>query len=422
MFRFSTLVAVAGACLWLAGCSTELFGGEKIDYRAEAVKTRPLDVPPDLTQLARDSRYQPIGAGGGSVSAAAAASAAAATSAAATSATAVSASAPATGATAATNLGTAPAAATAVTAATVAANQFDSMRIERAGQQRWLVVQQQTPEQLWPKLKAFWEKTGFVLALDNPQAGVMETTWSENRAKLPNDVVRNVLGSLARNLYDTGERDLYRTRLERLGDGGVEVYISHRGVEEVIGGPLRDQATWRARPSDPDLEAEMLARLMLALGSSTTSAAAIEASPRPAASAVTAAIATVNAAPQGAARARNTGSSERASMEIDEAFDRAWRRVGLVLDRGGFTVEDRDRTAGIYYVRYSDPKAAGQDEPNWFQRTFGGTKDPATPVRYRIVLKGSGAKTNVDVLTSDGGTATGENGQRIVARLLEDLK
>ena len=394
-----TLVAVAVLAL-LPGCtSTEgLFGGEKVDYRTEAVKTRPLDVPPDLSQLARESRYQPVGASGGAVTASSAAA----------------------GPVVAT------ATATAAVAATVAPNKLENLRIERAGQQRWLVVARETPEQLWPKLKAFWEKTGFTLVLDNPQVGVMETNWSENRAKLPNDVVRNLLGNLARNLFDTGERDLYRTRLERSADGNVEIYISHRGIEEVVGGPLRDQTSWRARASDPDLEAEMLARLMLTLAPGTTTAtptAGTEgAGGRRAAQAVAAAASAVAAVPQAPARARATASGERAAMQIDDAFDRAWRRVGLVLDRGGFTVEDRDRALGIYYVRYSDPKVAGQEEPNFFARVFGGAKDPQTPVRYRIVLKGEGNKTSVDVLTSDGGTASGENGQRIVARLVADLR
>jgi outer membrane protein assembly factor BamC len=397
-----TVWAVWAALGLLAGCSSGegIFGGDRVDYRTEAVKTRPLEVPPDLTQLARDSRYQPVAGTGGTVSAAQTAAAQAAGT-------------PTVAAGAAGAAGT----------AAVAPAQVAQIRIERAGQQRWLVVNQRTPEDLWPQVKSFWEKTGFTLALDNPQTGVMETNWSENRAKLPNDALRNLLGGLLRNLYDTGERDLYRTRLERGADGGVEIYVSHRGIEEVAGGPFRDTTQWRARPSEPDLEAEMLARLMLALGPATpTNPGTSDTAARPAPSAVTAAVATVNAAPQPPARARSTGSSERASMEIDEPFDRAWRRVGLVLDRGGFTVEDRDRSLGIYYVRYADPRVAGEEEPNFFARVFGGAADPRAPVRYRIVLKGAGTKTTVDVLTSDGGTATGPNGQGIVARLVEDLK
>jgi len=392
----ATAAALAGT-LFLAACTSSegLFGGDKIDYQAEAVKTKPLEVPPDLTQLARDSRYQPIGTTG-VVSAARAASAPAAVAA------------------------TAAAASAAATA--VAPGKAPNIRIERAGQQRWLAVAQQAPEDLWPRVKTFWEQNGFTLTLDNAQAGLMETQWSENRAKLPNDVLRNLIGRLARNLYDTGERDLFRTRLERTGDGGVEIYVSHRGIEEVMTGPFRDSPQWRPRPSDPELEAEMLARLMLALAAPETAPATGAGAVKPPAQAVATAVGAVTAAPLPAAKARITSSGERVSMEMDETFERAWRRVGLVLDRGGFTVEDRDRASGIYYVRYSDPKVAGQEEPNFFARVFGGAKDPQTPVRYRIVLKGAGAKTNVDVLTSDGSTNSGENGQRIVARLVEDLK
>jgi outer membrane protein assembly factor BamC len=401
--RLATVALAAALACGLTACTStgSMFGDDKVDYRTEAVKTKPLDVPPDLSQLARESRYQVVG---GAVTASAAAAGSAAGAAAA-------------------------AAAAGPAAPAVALDRLQNLRIERAGQQRWLVVGQQSPEQLWPKVKEFWEKTGFTLTVENPQAGFMETNWSENRAKLPNDALRNLLGNLVRNLYDTGERDQFRTRLERTSDGNVEIFVSHRGIEEVVGGAFSDQARWRARPSDADLEAEMLARLMLALApqaqsvpsspSATPAAGGARAATAPALSAATAAVA---AAPQAPARARAIGGDGRARMEVDEAFDRAWRRVGLVLDRGGFTVEDRDRAAGLYYVRYSDPKAAGQDEPNFFARVFGGAKDPQTPVRYRLALKGEGAKTTIDVLTSDGGTAVGENGQRIVERLVNDLR
>jgi outer membrane protein assembly factor BamC len=384
--------------LGLAGCTStgSLFGGDKVDYRTEAVKTKPLDVPPDLSQLARESRYQPVG---GAVTASAAAAATA-------------------GGAAAGAVTAAAAPATPV----IALDKLQNLRVERAGQQRWLVVGQQTPEQLWPRVKEFWEKTGFEIAVENPQAGFMETNWSENRAKLPNDVVRNLLGGLLRNLFDTGERDQFRTRLERTADGNVEIFVSHRGIEEVVSGPFSDQARWRARPSDAELEAEMVARLMLALAPQPQPSNATGPGQQPAPQALGAANAVVAAAPQAPARARAIAGEGRARMEIDDPFDRAWRRVGLVLDRGGFTVEDRDRAAGLYYVRYSDPKAAGQEEPNFFARVFGGAKDPQTPVRYRLALKGNGGKTTLDVLASDGGAAVGENGQRIIERLVNDLR
>ncbi len=395
-------LACASAVALLAACnSTDGFlSGDKVDYRTAGVQTKPLDVPPDLSQLARESRYQPQG---GVVSAAAASPG---------------------GAAAAAADPAAPTAAGATATPAVALAQAGDVRVQRAGQQRWLLVKQ-TPEQLWPQLRSFWEKNGFTLALDNAAAGLMETNWSQNRAKLGADVFRNTIGRLLGNVYDTGERDLFRTRLERTAEGS-EIYVSHRGVEEAMTGPQRDTVASRVRASDPELEAEMLTRLMLALGafSSPASPAGGTAAAGAANSAAAVAGAAVRQpAADSNARARAVASTGQTEMEVDEPFDRAWRRVGLALDRGGFTVEDRDRASGLYYVRYVDPKTAGQEEPGFFSRLFSiGDKDAFAPVRYRIALKGTASKTGISVQSSAGAADTSENAKRIVVQLISELK
>ena len=287
------------------------------------------------------------------------------------------------------------------------------MRIERAGQQRWLVVQQ-TPEQLWPQLRQFWEKSGFTLALDNPQVGVMETQWSENRAKLPNDAIRNVIGRVLGNLYDSGERDQFRTRVER-GPAGTEIFISHRGIQEVYTDAVRENTTWRARPSEPELEAEFLGRLMLAL---TTRDEA-----PPSRTATTQAAAQVAAAPDAPPRARLVEVPGGSALEVDEAFDRAWRRVGLALDRGGFTVEDRDRSKGTYFVRYLDPEleAKQREAQGLLSKMFGG--DPKIVAQqFRLFVEGSGAATQVRVLDKDGKPEASATRDKILAQLTEQMR
>jgi len=275
------------------------------------------------------------------------------------------------------------------------------LRVERQGQQRWLVTPL-TPEQLWPRLRSFWETNGFTLQTENAAAGVMETEWSENRAKLPRSVVRNVLGGVLGNLFDTGERDQFRTRLERT-EAGTEIFISHRGIEEVATDSDGTGARWRLRPSDPTLEAEFLGRLLVALGQAEAVATAA-----------------VAQAPEAQARARVVEGQPAATLEVDDTFDRAWRRVGLALDRGGFSVEDRDRTNGLYYVRWIDPRLAGE-EPGFFDRLFRGGQMQG-PVRYRIALSAAGDKTRVSVQTSAGEPETGEDAQRIVAQLASELR
>jgi outer membrane protein assembly factor BamC len=369
----SNLLLAAGL-ISLAGCSTVegFLQGDKIDYRSQAVKTAPLEVPPDLSQLQRDSRYAPVS---GSVSASS------------------------------FQAGGAAAAVQQAPTNVVAPAAINEMRVLREGNQRWLVVPM-APEQLWPQLREFWTERGFSLVIDNAQAGVMETDWAENRAKIPQDIIRRTVGRVLDSLYDTGERDRYRTRIERNG-ALSEVYISHRGMVEEYAGDTRNETTvWTPRPSDPNLEAEFLTRLMVKLG--VKEPAAREAVAKPV---------------SGPARARAVAGQP--ALQVDEGFDRAWRRVGLALDRSGFTVEDRDRAGGLYFVRYVDPKkAATNAEPGFFAKlfNFGKSSEGAAPARYRIAVKGEGERTNVTVQNSQGAPEASEVGQRIVALLVDDLK
>ena len=372
----SPLSKLALACVFglaLSACSSieNLANGEKVDYRTSASTKAPmLDVPPDLTQLARDSRYQTQG---GVVSAAAFQAGA-------------------------------PSAATVPVASTVAIRSAGDVRIERLGNQRWLSTPL-APEQLWPLLQAFWKENGFTLTVDQAASGVMETDWAENRAKLPNDFIRNTLGRVLDGLYSTGERDRFRTRVERSATGS-EVYISHRGMIEVYRGQTKDLTGWEARPTDVQLEAEFLSRLLQKLGVKQETAKAAVADPT---------------APP--ARARLLQGQPQAALQVDDNFERAWRRVGLALDRSGFTVEDRDRGQGLYFVRYVDPAMAGKEAPGFFAKLFSGDKNDFTgPERYRVAVKGEGENSTISVLNAQGAPEGGTAGQRIVALLVEELK
>jgi outer membrane protein assembly factor BamC len=364
-------VALALAFIALTGCSTieEFASGDKLDYRSKGNRTAGLEVPPDLTQLARDSRYQPTG---GAVSASALQGPAVAP------------------------------AATAQAATTVAPSQMGDVRIERQGNQRWLVTAL-TPEQLWPRLQAFWKDSGFTLVIDQPATGIMETEWNENRAKLPQDFIRSTIGRVFDSAYSTGERDKFRTRVER--GTGTEVYISHRGVEEVYTSTEKETTRWQPRPADPQLEAAFLSRLMQRLGASEEAAKTA-----------------VAEAPVAPARARIVAGQSAATLQVDDNFERAWRRVGLALDRGGFTVEDRDRAQGLYFVRYVDPKDASKADSGFFARLFGRDDAAAALARYRIQVKADGDRSLVTVLTAQGAPEAGPTGQRIVGLLLDELK
>jgi outer membrane protein assembly factor BamC len=374
----ASLAAALFAC-GLGGCTvvSDSLTSSKIDYRSAAGTPAPtLQVPPDLTQLGNDPRYQPPA--GGAISA---------------------------NAMQTTETSTPP------TAAVAMARPSDDVRIERAGNQRWLVVRQ-TPEQIWDTLRAFWQDNGFTLIEDAPQVGVMETGWLENRAKLPTDIVSRTVGKVFDKLRDTSERDRYRTRVERNGPI-TEVYISHRGVELVSAERNGDILRWQSRPSDPGLEAEMLARLMLRLtGSEDTSKPG---NLKEAGTAVRA----VNTTPATPPRARVIAQSAGTALQIDDNLERSWRRVGLALDRSSFTVEERDRAQNVYLVRYVDPKLAGKEDPGFFSSLFkGSSKVDLKGTRYRLKLASDNATSSSLSILDDKGVPTRDEGALNIIQLL----
>lgn len=373
-----TAVALATALL-LGGCSSvgSLFGRDEPDYRAQSGKTQPLEVPPDLSQLARDSRYR----------------------------TQTGAPVTASGQQAATT--TTATAAAAAAAPAVAATSIGNIRVERQGNQRWLVVPV-AAEQLWPRLREFWLERGFTLAVDEPAVGILQTNWAENRAKIPQDFIRRTFGRLFESAYSSSERDQFRTRVERVPGGGTEIYITHRGMEEAYTSSQRDNTAWRPRPQDPQIEAEYLSRLMVKLGMREDAARAAVA-------------ATSEPPPRARAVTTPAAASGAVALEIDEAFDRAWRRVGLALDRSSFTVEDRDRAAGLYFVRWVDPKTLPKDDESFFSRLLG-SGGSAQPQRLRVLVKTEGSKTRVSVVNAQGTPETGDAARSIIAALERELR
>jgi outer membrane protein assembly factor BamC len=272
------------------------------------------------------------------------------------------------------------------------------MKIERDGDKRWLVVDKSAAT-LYPQIKDFWQENGFLLLIDSPSTGIMETDWAENRTNIPQDIIRRTLGKVLDSLYDSGERDKFRTRLEVQKPEVTEIYISHKGAIEV---PLKDSSStplstsWTIRPSDPELEAIFLTRLMERLGMTQEQAKA-----------QIAGATVVSKTPR--AKLIVDGSATR--IEMSQSFDRAWRDVGLALDRSNFTVDDRDRSKGIYFVRYVNPKELG-DGRSWFGRTFGKSNDADKKAKvYRVVVQSRG-ENQIVVLVQDAdgkpeNTATG---------------
>ena len=376
--RLKTVVAALFVAALLPACGGSLpkIESDRVEYKSAAKKLPPLEIPPDLTRPTADDRYAvpDISPKGQATFSDYSKERAAPDS----------------------------------TKSQVLPSQTNA-RVERSGSQRWLVVKGE-PDAVWNVVKEFWQETGFIVSVENPQAGVMETDWNENRAKLDAGVVRNFLGKMLDSVYSTAERDKFRTRLERGTEPGtMEIYISHRGMEEVYTTSSQEQTKWQPRPPDPDLEAEMLRRLMSSFGVKQDRAK-VEV-----------------AAAQAPVRATLLkGRDGAGTLSVNDQFDRAWRRVGLALDRVGFTVEDRDRSKGLYFVRYVDPDADNKtaQSKGFFAKLnpFNKGDKKTASEQYRIQVKDADNASQVSVLGKDGKREVSDTATRILSLLYEQLK
>ncbi len=383
------LAALAPAIAALAGCSVLGidFTDEKVQYESSNSRAN-LEVPPDLTPIGNDNRFEvPSRPGVVSANAEYAKQQAAAVG---------------------RNAATAD-----VVPATVTA------KVMRNGSERWLRVNVE-PQELWPVIQDFWPSVGLVVKRQDAKTGYMETEWAENKAKLPQDIIRRTVGKVLDFAYSTGEQDQYRCRIERNEDGTTDVYVTHRSMVEVVTGSQNDSTIWQPGPTDPTMEAEMLQRLALR----------IDAEFNPDSSAkhnaelgeqIKSELQAQPAAPKVDLAKAEDG--KLSSVELFEPFDRAWRTVGLVIDRMGFELVDRDRVAGYYLVRYLDPayEAEKKAEQGFFANLFGSDKAIEAP-NYRIHLADEGGSTRITVQGGEGGGDETGVAPNILTLLAEQLR
>ncbi|MDX1529783.1 MAG: outer membrane protein assembly factor BamC, partial [Gammaproteobacteria bacterium] len=294
------------------------------------------------------------------------------------------------------------------------------VRIERRGDERWLVINA-APDQVWPRIRDFWLEQGFLIQTENPSIGVLETDWAEQRANFPGGLF-SFMRKFSTAISGAATRDKFRTRLERGQEPGTtEVFVSHRGAEEVlpenrtrpVGSADEPRKVWQPRPADPELEAEMLHRMLVHFGLEQERAQQI-----------------VLQAPSQRDRARLVRDENGGrALSLEENFSRAWRLTGLALDRVGFTVEDRDRSRGLYFVRYVDPDldAGGEKKKGFFSKLKFWGDEPRDMSKDEFLISLVGGRdgdntTEVMVLNKDGQPDKSDTADRILSLLHEQLK
>lgn len=350
----------AGVCcvvlISLAGCSSMNLNSKQIDYGAAATQVPTLEIPPELTSPETDDRYKV--AGGNSTATYSSFSKQEA----------------------------------APTARSEVLPVVKGVSLEHEGAQRWLNVADKA-ENVWPVVKSFLNETGLKIKSEDQAAGVMQTEWTENRAKIPQGGLRSIIGKVFDGLYSSNQQDQYRIRLERSKDGlSTNIYITQYGKEEIMASD-GITAQWQSRPNDPELEAEMLQRLMVRFGGTPVNAAIASTGGGAAIAGAVSILQVVD------------GSSV---IVIKDRFDKSWRRVGLAIEHAGLVVEDMDREKGIYFLANAKPKKGFMAKLEFWK------SEQDSNLSYRVIVKDNGASCDVSV-TDQNGVSSAASGEKLEA-------
>lgn len=360
----------------LLSCSTLASDGKRIDYGAAALQVPSLEIPPDLTAPAGDEHYQIPQAPSGVVSA------------------------PDAGV--ATYSGyTRGSSQNRIAGALLP--EVPGVHMEHNNVERWLVINDKA-ENIWPEIKSFWKENGLTIISEDQAAGVMETNWAENKAAIAPGGSHDGFNQEFSKAYAAGQRDQYRTRLERGKDNATtNVYISHRGIKQESS-PSSAALQWVARKPDPELEAIMLQRLMVYFGASK-----IKAASEVAATSSVAAAAPVSAPVEPAGLASLREISGNTIIVINDAFDRSWRKVGLAIDSARLAVEDKDREKGIYFLKPVKLDRSWLDKLKFWKSKEDDSR------HYRVYVKDRGASCEVSIADQDG------NSNKVSKQMLEAI-
>ena len=260
---------------------------------------------------------------------------------------------------------------------------------------------EKSPEEIWGLLKSFWIQNGFQIEKEMPEVGFIETDWLESREKISDGLIRNTLGKIFGGLYDSGERNKFRMRVERTKAGFSEISVVHKGLIQVASDDRFDPTiVWANRNSDQQLEELYLRRIInFVSGKENQNSKSIDV--------VKKSQSTLN---------RGDGNN---FFELALNFNEAWKSIGLILDRLGFEVEERLRKEGTYLIRY---KKLDQEEKEkgFFAKIFSSGKEQLDMNLYRIEIKNSGNVSQVSVYDHETSERT-KSSQNILAVIYEQL-
>ena len=370
-------IVVALALISMTACSGSKKEQPKLDYQSQSHRLVKLEVPPDLNNPDQGNLYQ-LPAGSGAVRA--------------------------------SDFNKRRTQAVQQPANAEVLKSVKGVRLERDGNQRWLVVDGKSPREIWPLLKVFWQENGFDIKSEEPAIGQMETEWAENRAKIPQDSLRRLLDKVGLGgIYSTSERDKFIIRIEQGKSGSTDIFFAHKGMKEVYADKNKDTTTWQPAANDPNLEAAFLARFMQYMGVDQQQAE----------NALTQSVAKRS----GNELARIDGNT----LLVSGDYGRNWRRTALALDRIGLNVlgQNIERHAFLVQQAPNESEAVSTKKPGFFSRMFGKGKKVEKPAAYPeiiVFVEPVNGGSRIRLLNKDGSAYNGSDASTLISRLHTELR
>lgn len=277
------------------------------------------------------------------------------------------------------------------------------VQLMRQGNVRWLKINAPA-EAVWPKLEEFWRVMGVGLKRDEPRVGIMETEWAENRAEIPLDSIRKIIGKVFEGMYDAGSRDRFRIHLERPSAQTTNVFLSHERAEEQVTGT---GTKWQYKPAKPELEAELLNRLMVFLQGGDPAATTTP---------------TAEANQTSVAVSMTRADGGQPALTVGGNANDTWIRTGVMLGRIGMSIDDQQRERGVYTVTFKGDTGS-KGEQGLFSRMFKSEKDTLkVGGRYQVQIVDAGTSSLITVGDADGSPLRPSVAQSILNRLKAEFE
>ena len=235
----------------------------------------------------------------------------------------------------------------------------NEIRMHKLGEIRWLYVET-LPSSVWPLMKDFWASSNFGLSYEDPNSGIFES----------------------QELQVNSKQTKFQMKIEHgIRQASSEIFLSH-----LI---KNTDNNWIRVPVEDNLEDDVLRDALDFL------------SDAPSTGGTSLVALNLNLGQKAVLKQSEDGSN---FIEMNLEFPRAWAAVDRALKEALITVNDLDRTNGVFFVSFTQ-----EEEEGFVRRLFKRNKNSKNP-DFKIYVKKIGQ--NKCTITVDSASEAGKNFER----------